>query len=206
MTIMKYAALTLSALAAATLASGLAYLGVNQGATHTGAHQPVVVATLTPQQLAEQNEIRLALAALRSFAVQDEQADLDESDSSPSAQVGWSRWAASDFGSIFASSKPVKSNQGALPLTEQGSPADATLAVALPDVSLVLQSGGVYRAVVDGFLVRVGDTVSDGSVVRSIAMEAVTFSSRGQERVVPVPLERLRVLGAYPVALAKEKR
>ena len=69
--------------------------------------------------------------------------------------------------------------------------------VPLPKVSVVVE-GAERKAVVDGHLVRVGDAVGDGLVVRAIQVGAVTFGYGKEELVVAVPLERLRVLGAFP--------
>jgi hypothetical protein len=65
-------------------------------------------------------------------------------------------------------------------------------------VSVVLRDGSEGKAVVDGYLVGVGDQVAGGLVVKSIRIESVTFSAQGEEIDVAVPLERLRVLGAFP--------
>lgn len=70
----------------------------------------------------------------------------------------------------------------------------------LPKVSVVMAGGAEGKAVVNGHLVRVGDAVGDGLVVKSIQVNVVTFSSGSEELHVRMPLERLRVLGAFPNA------
>ena len=69
--------------------------------------------------------------------------------------------------------------------------------------TLVLQAGNESRAMVDGRLVRVGDPVAEGMLVKSISIESVVFAANGEDLVVAVPLERLRVLGAFPSPRAK---
>ena len=69
-------------------------------------------------------------------------------------------------------------------------------AIPLPNVSVVLEGGQEGKAVVDGRLVRVGDKLADGLVLKSIQMDVVTFSSGKEDLQVLMPLPRLRVLGA----------
>ena len=70
--------------------------------------------------------------------------------------------------------------------------------LSLPQVTVVMESGASGRAVVNGQLVRVGDAVGEGMVVNSINVDSVTFSSGKEVLEVRMPLNRLRVLGAFP--------
>lgn len=79
----------------------------------------------------------------------------------------------------------------------------APSAQPLPEVSVVLAGGSAGKAVVNGHLVRVGDAVGEGLVVRSIELDKVTFAAGTQELQVHLPLQRLRVLGAFPQAQAR---
>lgn len=193
---MKYAALTLTTAATALLV--LAMAGIAQQIGGNGRPMPPLQVSLSPlseQQVREQDEVKTALVALRGAAA-GRPYGLAQIGRVPVTPVDQGVQAQADYGSIFAlplevaTAKPVK-----------GSPRPARVAlsaVALPRVSVVLRDGSEGKAVVDGYLVGVGDQVAGGLVVKSIRIETVTFSARGEEIDVAVPLERLRVLGAFP--------
>jgi hypothetical protein len=193
---MKYAALTLTTAATALLV--LAMAGIAQQIGGNGRPMPPLQVSLSPlseQQVREQDEVKTALVALRGAAA-GRPYGLAQIGRAPATPVDQGVQAQADYGSIFAlplevaAAKPVK-----------GSPRPqrvALSAVALPRVSVVLRDGSEGKAVVDGYLVGVGDQVAGGLVVKSIRIETVTFSARGEEIDVAVPLERLRVLGAFP--------
>lgn len=193
---MKYAALTLTTAATALLV--LAMAGIAQQIGGNGRPMPPLQVSLSPlseQQVREQDEVKTALVALRGAAA-GRPYGLAQIGRAPATPVDQGVQAQADYGSIFAlplevaAAKPMK-----------GSPRPqrvALSAVALPRVSVVLRDGSEGKAVVDGYLVGVGDQVAGGLVVKSIRIETVTFSARGEEIDVAVPLERLRVLGAFP--------
>jgi hypothetical protein len=199
---MKFVALTLSAVATALLVLVIGGIAHTMGSNvRTLAPVQVSVNPLSPQQKSDQADVRQALMALgqvtseRSLALLraasadgtqgDAQASLDQDPDLP-------------YGAIFALSAPVDPRA---PVPRQRT---ATAYVApptplpLPKVSVVLAGGSEGKAVIDGQLVRVGDAVGDGLVVKSIQVEAVTFASGKEVLEVRMPLERLRVLGAFP--------
>lgn len=193
---MKYAALTLTTAATALLV--LAMAGIAQQIGGNGRPMPPLQVSLSPlseQQVREQDEVKTALVALRGAAA-GRPYGLAQIGRVPVTPVDQGVQAQADYGSIFAlplevaAAKPVKGSTRPQRV--------ALSAVALPRVSVVLRDGSEGKAVVDGYLVGVGDQVAGGLVVKSIRIETVTFSARGEEIDVAVPLERLRVLGAFP--------
>lgn len=193
---MKYVALTLTTAATALLV--LAMAGIAQQIGGNGRPMPPLQVSLSPlseQQVREQDEVKTALVALRGAAA-GRPYGLAQIGRAPATPVDQGVQAQADYGSIFAlplevaAAKPVKGSTRPQRV--------ALSAVALPRVSVVLRDGSEGKAVVDGYLVGVGDQVAGGLVVKSIRIETVTFSARGEEIDVAVPLERLRVLGAFP--------
>ncbi|MDO9253107.1 hypothetical protein [Hydrogenophaga sp.] len=193
---MKYVALTLTTAATALLV--LAMAGIAQQIGGNSRPMPPLQVSLSPlseQQMREQDEVKNALVALRGAAA-GRPYGLAQIGRTPAAPVDQGVQAQADYGSIFAlplevaAARPVKAS----PRPERV----ALSAVPLPRVSVVLRDGSEGKAVVDGYLVGVGDQVAGGLVVKSIRIESVTFSARGEEIDVAVPLERLRVLGAFP--------
>lgn len=199
---MKYAALTLNTLALAILLGGALGMALKLGSGGRPAPvDPVSVTPPTAQQLKEQADTQAALDALREVA-RSRGMDFPQDPARPPL-ITSVRPLMSPLDSIFASSEPVRE---ALPLASARRAPVLTatsLQLAQPRINVVLQAGSEGRAMVDGRLVRVGDAVADGLVVKSIAMETVTFDARGTDMRVPVPLERLRVLGAFPDAGGK---
>jgi hypothetical protein len=201
---MKYAALSLSTLSLAILAWGTVTMALKMGPG--GRPLPgndVAIQPLSAQQLKEQAEVTEALDAMREVAMS-RMKDFPGAGEAQGLMGHAARRLQPQFDSIFASTLPVVEKvavAGAprLPRTMPTMPAS----LPTPRVSLVLQAGSEGRAMVDGRLVRVGDPVAEGMVVKSISMESVVFASRGEELVVAVPLERLRVLGAFPASRAK---
>jgi hypothetical protein len=193
---MKYVALTLTTAATALLV--LAMAGIAQQIGGNSRPMPPLQVSLSPlseQQMREQDEVKNALVALRGAAA-GRPYGLAQIGRTPAAPVDQGVQAQADYGSIFAlplevaAARPVKAS----PRPERV----ALSAVPLPRVSVVLRDGSEGKAVVDGYLVGVGDQVAGGLVVKSIRIESVTFSAQGEEIDVAVPLERLRVLGAFP--------
>lgn len=201
---MKYAALTLSTLSLAILAWGTVTtaLKMGPGGRPLPANE-VSIQPLSDQQLKDQAEAREALDAMREVAMS-RMKDFPDAGEAQGLMGSSVRRLQPRFDSIFASTPPVieKVAFGGAARLPRAMP---TMPVSLPvpRVSLVLQTGSEGRAMVDGRLVRVGDPVAEGMVVKSISMESVVFASRGEELVVAVPLERLRVLGAFPASRAK---
>ncbi len=193
---MKYVALTLTTAATALLV--LAMAGIAQQIGSNGRPMPPLQVSLSPlseQQMREQDEVKDALVVLRGAAAGRPQG-LAQVGRLPAAPVDQGVQAQADYGSIFALPPEVVATKAV-----KGSPRPervALSAVALPRVSVVLRAGSEGKAVVDGYLVGVGDQVAGGLVVKSIRMETVTFSAHGEDMEVAVPLERLRVLGAFP--------
>lgn len=196
---MKYAALTLSTVATVLLA--MALLGMANQMGSGGRPLPPVrndLAPLSAQQLTDQADVHLALQSLgklpsaRLLAL--------AANGAPSATSGEPRTGmdASD-GNIFALS-PLRADTPASPQRQAGMAPTAPAPLPLPQVTVVMESGASGKAIVNGQLVRVGDAVDNGMVVHSINVDSITFSS-GKERLeVRMPLDRLRVLGAFPVS------
>jgi hypothetical protein len=194
---MKYAALTLSTVATALLALALVGMADQIG---SGNHPlpPVqnALAPLSAQQMSDQADVKLALQSLdklpsaRFFAL--------PAASGTAVNTGTSAESLSAFdGNIFALS-PKRA--------EIPAPSNRRVAVAkapprplpLPQVTVVVESGASGKAVINGQLSRVGDAVGEGMVVSSINVDSVTFSSGKEMLEVRMPLDRLRVLGAFP--------
>lgn len=199
---MRYGALTLSAIAGAILAISVFVMA--QTLWVPARPTTLMQNSLTPlseKQVRDQAELRTALQAWSS-AVGQSASRSENQNGNPGVSVK----SLSDLGkvsqytSIFALS--------AAPIVEIGSSSrlvrpklvnkDIVSAIALPNVSVVLQGGSEARAVINGSLVRVGDVIADGLTVKSIMTDAVTFSSPKEDMVIRIPLERLRVLGAFP--------
>lgn len=201
---MKYAALTLSTLSLAILAWGTVTtaLKMGPGGRPLPANE-VSIRPLSDQQLKDQAEAREALDAMREVAMS-RMKDFPDAGEAQGLMGSSVRRLQPRFDSIFASTPPVieKVAFGGAARLPRAMPA-MPVSLPVPRVSLVLQTGSEGRAMVDGRLVRVGDPVAEGMVVKSISMESVVFASRGEELVVAVPLERLRVLGAFPASRAK---
>jgi hypothetical protein len=62
----------------------------------------------------------------------------------------------------------------------------------------VVEGNSGAKAMVNGRLVSVGDRIEGGMFVKSIDIDTVTFASGKEELEIRMPLERLRVLGAFP--------
>lgn len=192
---MKYTALTLTTAATALLV--LAMAGIAQQIGGSGRPMPPLQVSLSPlsdQQMREQDEVKDALVVLRGAAA-GRPYGLAQSGRAQAAPVDQGVQAQADYGSIFALPPEVVATKA---VKRSPRPERARSAVALPRVSVVLRAGSEGKAVVDGYLVGVGDQVAGGLVVKSIRMETVTFSAEGEDMEVAVPLERLRVLGAFP--------
>lgn len=189
---MKYVALTLSLIAAALLLLAAAMIGNRIGVErHALAPVQMSLPPLSPQVVAGQAELKASLQAL-----------LDAAARRPMGLMA--------AGSATPGIRPLDSYDGLFVLPPQtqmaglapqpraaGHVRQPLSSVPLPKVSVVVE-GAERKAVVDGHLVRVGDAVGDGLVVRAIQVGAVTFAYGKEELVVAVPLERLRVLGAFP--------
>jgi hypothetical protein len=193
---MKYVALTLSTVATVILALALAGMADRIGAS--GRYLPparTALAPLSAEQIADQAEVKLAMQTLDQF---------------PSA-----RFLASTGGAAPSLSASTVPDGSIFALTAEVTKPRATATrkrptvaiksgplkpLPLPRVSVVVKSGTDGKAVINGQLVRVGDPVADGMVVHSINVDAVTFAAGKEVLEVRMPLERLRVLGAFPGA------
>lgn len=196
---MKYAALALSTIPLAILTWGV--LNIVLDADSGGRPLPSTTMALQPLsnvQLKEQTEVMEALDALREVSMS-RMRDFPNADGPQNYTSNAVRGLTSQFESIFA--LPPQEPERIAELTDpglQGALPPAPKPLSMPLVNLVLQAGNEGRAMVNGQLVRVGDPVGEGMVVKSISMESVTFASGNEELLVAVPLERLRVLGAFP--------
>ena len=190
---MKYAALTLSTVATALLA--LALVGMANQIGTAGRSLPPVrndLAPLSAQQMADQADVQQALHALGQWP----SARLLAPPTGVNSGAPAENMSAMD-GYLFA----LSSQSAETPSSRRrpiDAPAMAVPALALPRVTVVLESGAGGKAVVDGQLVRVGDAVADGMVVSSINVDSVMFSAGKEVVEVRMPLDRLRVLGAFP--------
>lgn len=194
---MKYAALTLCTVATAIFA--LTLVGVaNQIGSRGRPLAPVqnALAPLSAQQIADQGKVELALQSLDQVPSVRFFASPVASDSVNNSQ-GSVRSTSTFDGNIFALS-PKNTEVSILQNKSTSSARAALRPLPLPLVTVVLESGVNGKAVIDGKLSRVGDTVVDGMVVSSIDIASVTFSSGKEVLEVRMPLERLRVLGAFP--------
>jgi hypothetical protein len=197
---MKYAALTLSTVATALLALTLVGV-VNQIGSGSRPLPPVqnALAPLSAQQMSDQAAVELALQSLdklpstRFFVL--------PAASGTGANAGTSAESLSAFdGNIFAllpkrADIPAPSNNRRLVVAKAP---PLPLPLPLPQVTVVVESGASGKAVINGQLSRVGDAVGEGMVVSSINVDSVTFSSGKEMLEVRMPLDRLRVLGAFP--------
>lgn len=191
---MKYAALTLSTVATALLA--LALVGMANQIGSGGRPLPPVrnaLAPLSPQQLADQVDVQHALHSLgRLPSVRFLASPAGGANADASAQ----NMNAFD-GNIFALS-PLNVATPASPYRRTANTQKASQPLPLPRVTVVMESGASGKAVVNGQLVRVGDAVANGMVVHSINVDSVIFASGNEVVEVRMPLDRLRVLGAFP--------
>lgn len=188
---MKYVALTLSLIAAALLLLAAAMIGNRIGVErHTLAPVQMSLPPLSPQVVADQAELKASLQALLDAAARRPMGLMAAGSAAPGIRP------LESYNSLFV--LPQHTPMAALaPQPRAGHVRQPLSSVPLPKVSVVVE-GPERKAVVDGHLVRVGDAVGDGLVVRAIQVGAVTFGYGKEELVVAVPLERLRVLGAFP--------
>jgi hypothetical protein len=188
---MKYVALTLSLIAAALLLLAAAMIGNRIGVErHTLAPVQMSLPPLSPQVVADQAELKASLQALLDAAARRPMGLMAAGSAAPGIRP------LESYDSLFV--LPQHTPMAALaPQPRAGHVRQPLSSVPLPKVSVVVE-GPERKAVVDGHLVRVGDAVGDGLVVRAIQVGAVTFGYGKEELVVAVPLERLRVLGAFP--------
>ena len=191
---MKYVALTLSTVATVLLVLALA--GIANQIRSNGQRLPPLqnaMSPLTSQQLSDQNDVNQALHDLGQFPAA---RFIGAAGSDRPAEAPPARWTVAD-GSIFAVSPQVKKDPA--PAKRQADyRGQAINPLPLPRVSVIMQSGAEGKAMVNGNLVRVGDVVDNDMVVKSIDINAVTFASGNELLEVRMPLERLRVLGAFP--------
>ena len=198
---MKYAALTLSTVATALLALTLVGV-VNQIGSGSRPLPPVqnALAPLSAQQMSDQADVELALQSLdklpstRFFGL--------PAAGGTAANTGASTASMSAFdGNIFAISPKRLENlapSNRRVVVAKAPPLPLPLPLPLPQVTVVVESGASGKAVINGQLSRVGDAVGEGMVVSSINVDSVTFSSGKEMLEVRMPLDRLRVLGAFP--------
>lgn len=201
---MKYVALTLSTTATALLVLVLGGIA-HKMSSDVRAVAPVQVSVnpLSEQQRRDQTDVRQALQALGQVTSERSLALL-RSGPTDGAQVAarasLNQGVERPYGAIFAlSAPPVERAAAPRQRAARGDFMPPT-PMPLPKVSVVMAGGAEGKAVVNGHLVRVGDAVGDGLVVKSIQVNVVTFSSGSEELHVRMPLERLRVLGAFPNA------
>ena len=200
---MKYVALTLSTAATALLVLVLGGIAHKMG-SDVRAVAPVQVSVnpLSEQQRRDQIEVRQALQALGQVTSERSLALLRSgaTDRQATARASLNQGTERPYGAIFAlSSPPVERATAPRQRASRGDFTSPT-PIPLPKVSVVMAGGAEGKAVVNGHLVRVGDAVGNGLVVKSIQVSVVTFASGSEELQVRMPLERLRVLGAFPSA------
>lgn len=199
---MKYVALTLSTAAIALLLAVLWAIAQKMGfETRTFSRSQASLHLLSDLQRRDQTDVRHALQALGQVISPDATglalaggADgaLVELPSLLSQRIQW------PHDGIFALSVPAASLATAPQIRVSQSGLAPAMQIPLPNVSVVLSGGAEGKAIVNGHLVRVGDAVGNGLVVTSIRVDVVTFALDSEELHVPIPLERLRVLGAFP--------
>ncbi|MFP8777624.1 hypothetical protein [Hydrogenophaga sp. RWCD_12] len=187
---MKYVALTLSLVASVLLLLAVGAIGHRIGAERR-APAPIQTSLppLSPQDVSDQAELKTSLQALLDSAAR-RPAGLMAASVNPGIRP------IDSFDSLFAlsaDSKPVAA-AGPLRVAHVRAPLNA---IPLPKVSVVVE-GSERKAIVNGALVKVGDPVGDGLVVSAIQVGSVSFAYGKEELQVAVPLERLRVLGAFP--------
>lgn len=200
---MKYAALTLSTLSLAILAWGTVTTALQMGPG--GRPLPpngVSIRPLSDLQLKEQTDVREALDAMRDVAMS-RMKEFPGGGEAQGLMGNTTRRLQLQFESIFALTPDEAQKVATAAPRQLRAMPRKPVPLPTPRVNLVLQAGSEGRAMVDGRLVRVGDPVAEGMVVKSIAMDSVVFASQGEELVVAVPLERLRVLGAFPASRMK---
>ncbi|MDD3786607.1 MAG: hypothetical protein PHQ87_13765 [Hydrogenophaga sp.] len=150
---MRYLALILSALAVAVVT--LAAVSLSQRAGQPGRPGMGLPAPVTPptaEQWHDQADLKTALQALT---------EAHDPASRSRAGAGLPQELLAQTAAPAPAAKPV------------GKPAAAP--VHQPRVTVVLETGTEGKAVVDGRLVHVGDTVEGGLRVESIQVEEVTF-------------------------------
>jgi len=185
---MKYVALTLSLVASVLLLLAVGAIGHRIGAERR-APAPIQTSLppLSPQDVADQGELKSSLQALLDSAAR-RPAGLMAASVNPGIRP------IDSFDSLFALPPDSKPVAGAVRVAHVRTPLNA---IPLPKVSVVVE-GSERKAVVNGNLVKVGDPVGEGLVVSAIQVGSVTFAYGKEELQVAVPLERLRVLGAFP--------
>lgn len=189
---MKYVALTLSLIAAALLLLAAAMIGNRIGVErHALAPVQMSLPPLSPQAVADQAELKASMQALLDAAARRPMGLMAAGPVMPGIRP------LDSYDSLFALPQQTQLAGLAPQQPRVGTVRQPLSAVPLPKVSVVVE-GAERKAVVNGHLVRVGDAVGDGLVVRGIQVGAVTFGYGKEELVVAVPLERLRVLGAFP--------
>lgn len=201
---MKYVALTLSAVATVLLASAVAGIAHQIGSNKRQLLPPQnALQAISPQKLRDQADVNEALLALGKVSparfLAPGGADNQASGQAAAGTYLSDRELMAQNGNIFALAGPRVETPVHSPRRAIASSAPVR-SLPLPRVSVVLQSGADGKAVIDGNLVRVGDPVGDGFLVKSIQIDAVTFAAGKEEVEVRMPLGRLRVLGAYPQA------
>lgn len=201
---MKYAALTLSSVATALLVAALVAIAQGIGTKgYSNLPLPASLSPLSEKQLQGQADVKVALQALM-HASAERQGTINSvyarSAMLPVAAYSGFPSHTGPYDSIFALPAPLE------PVKPMVMQAQTPLkSMPLPKVSLVMQSGAEGKAIVDGHLRKVGDTVAKGLTVKSIAIDTVTLTNGREDVLIQVPLERLRVMGAYPDAQAKAR-
>ena len=150
---MRYLALILSALAVAVVTLAAVSLSQRAGQPgRPGMGMPAPVTPPTAEQWHDQADLKTALQALT---------EAHDPASRSRAGAGLPQELLAQTAAPAPAAKPV------------GKPAAAP--VHQPRVTVVLETGAEGKAVVDGRLVHVGDTVEGGLRVESIQVEEVTF-------------------------------
>ena len=196
---MKYAALTLSSVATAVLVVGL--VGIAQGIGSKGYSNlplPMALSPLTEQQLKDQADVKESLQVLL-HATQERRNTLGIMPAMPPSSMAYAV-PGGPYDSIFSLPAPLEPEKPVL--ANQHTPLKA---MPMPKISVVMGGGAEGKAIIDGHLRKVGDSVAKNLVVKAITLDTVTFSNGREDVLVAVPLERLRVLGAYPETQVKAK-
>lgn len=195
---MKYLALTLSTLALALLTLVAVVMWQTIGTPRrTALPVQASMRPLDERQLREQEELRSAIAELMplaqrsgagAFAPATDGADTGTASAATQNTMG---------GQIFAltAQTPQSRQRETRHITVARTPAAP---LPLPRVNVVVEGNSGVKAMVNGRLVSVGDHIEGGMVIKSIDIDAVTFLSGKEELEIKMPLERLRVLGAFP--------
>ena len=195
---MKYLALTLSTLALALLTLVAVVVSQTIGSPRrTALPLQTSIRPLDERQLHDQEELRLAVAALMPIVQRSGAGAF-----APTAN-------GADTGTASAATQHMMAGQ-IFALTPQPSPSTQRKAqhttvartpvtpLPLPRVNVVVEGNSGAKAMVNGRLVSVGDRIEGGMFVKSIDVDTVTFASGTEELEIRMPLERLRVLGAFP--------